>query len=87
MNIPFNCWSSARIEQGKKFCTSRHKKYLDDKRVEWISPLLKWGFIKKYLWQLEGADSPEELQEVIESIYHRKVEDTEMFYIHFGDFK
>ena len=87
MIIPFNVWSKERIVQGRKFCTSRHKKYGQDKRVEWISPLLKWGFIKKYFWQLEGANSPEELQEVIESIYHRKVEDTEMFYVHFGDFK
>ena len=48
---------------------------------------MDFGYIKKYLWKLEGADSPEELQQVIEDIYKRKVPDDEMFYVHFGDFR
>ena len=84
--IPFNSWSRERIKQGRKFCTSRHNKYIHDKRVEWISPLLEWGFIKKYFWRLEGADSPEELQQVIEKIFNRFVSDKEGFYVHFGNF-
>ena len=85
--IPFNAWSQERIKQDRKFCTSRHKKYPNDERVAWITPKLEWGFIRKHLWQTEGADSPEELQEVIIKIYHRKVPDDELFYVHFGDFR
>jgi len=68
-------------------CTSRHKKYSKDKRVYYITPKLQWWFIKKFLWEEEGADSPEELQEVIEDILNRKVPDAELFHVHFGDFK
>ena len=85
--IPFNNWSQERIKEGRKFCTSRHTKYEDDPRVRYISDAVTWGFIKKYLWQMEGANSPEELQEVIESIYKRKVTDAEPFYFHIGDFR
>lgn len=85
--IPFNQWSKARIEQGRKFCTSRHKAYKFDERVAWITPKLEWGFIKKYLWQVEGANSPIELQMVIDAIYKRKVSNDEMFFVHFGDFR
>lgn len=84
--IPFNDWSKERIEQGKKICTSRHKKYWKDLRVTWISPKLPWWFIRTYLWKEEGANSPEELQAVINSIYKRIVLDNEEFYVHFGDF-
>ena len=84
--IPFNAWSKERILAGKKHCTSRHKMYKDDIAVNWISPMLPWWFIKKYLWQAEGANSPEELQEVINSIYKRVVPEGELFYVHFGNF-
>jgi len=86
--IPFNKWSKARIKLGKKKGTARHKKYLNDPRVLWISPKLPWWFIKKYLWRDEGAFSPEELQQVIDEIYGRRVPDDEEFYWHyFGDLK
>jgi len=85
--IPFNEWSRERIAQGRKRCTSRHKRYPNDPRVTWISPKLPWWFIREHLWREEGADSPEELQKVIESIYKRPVPDDEEFYFHFGEFK
>jgi hypothetical protein len=84
--IPFNDWSKKAIKRGHKFMTSRHKKYLKDSRVKAILPKTEWGFIRDNYWYIEGAESPEELQEVIESIYKRKVEDTEMFYPHIGDY-
>ena len=86
-DLPFNGWSRERIGQGRKVCTSRHNRYSDDKRVVWISPKLKWEFIREYLWQLEGANSKEELQEVIEDVYKRRVPDDELFYVHFGNFQ
>lgn len=85
--IPFNEWSKERIKKGAKECTSRHKRYTKDTRVTWISPKLPFWFIRTYLWKAEGADSPEELQEVVDKIYGRLVQDTEEFYVHFGDFK
>ena len=86
MTLPFNSWSKARIKQGKKICTSRKKK-CDDPRVYYITPKLPLWFIKKYLFQPEGADSPEELQRVINGIFRRTVEEHEEFYVHFGNFK
>jgi hypothetical protein len=85
--IPFNDWSKERIRQGRKFCTSRHKKYLHDERVLCIIPKVPWHIVRTFFWQAEGANSPEELQQVIEDIYKRKVEDDEIFHVHFGDFK
>jgi hypothetical protein len=85
--IPFNKWSKARIELGMKECTSRHKRYTKDKRVYYISPKLPFWFIKEFLWKAEGANSPEELQEVMNSIYHRLVPAEEEFYVHCGHFK
>ena len=85
--IPFTEWSRERIAQGRKTCTSRHKRYTKDPRVYFISRKLPWGWIKKEYWKQEGADSSEELQEVIEKIYRRKVLDTEKFYVHYGNFK
>lgn len=85
--IPFNDWSRERINQGRKFCTSRHKRYSKDERVFQILPRMKWGIIRDNLYTLEGADSPEELQTVIESIMKREVPDSELFYVHFGDYR
>lgn len=84
--IPFNEWSKKAIKKGHKFMTSRHKKYLKDTRVKTILPKTEWGFIRDNYWWLEGAESPEELQQIIESIYKRKVEDNEMFFPHIGDY-
>lgn len=85
--IPFNTWSKERIRQGKKTSTARHKKYIDDPRVNRITPKLPWWLIRDYFWKYEGADSPEELQTVIDGIYKRHVGDHEEFYLHFGDYK
>lgn len=84
--IPFNNWSLQRIYEGRKTCTSRKKKYVDDERVVYITPKMPWRIIKNYMWQAEGANSPEELQEVIELIHGRHVPDYEQFFVHFGDF-
>ena len=85
--ILFNTWSKERIKQGRKYMTSRHEQYKKDPRVKLILPSTNWGFIRDNWFGIEGADSREELQQVIESIYKRKVPDDEMFYPHIGDFK
>jgi hypothetical protein len=84
--IPFNDWSKGRIAKGRKICTSRHKRYPKDPRVAYITPKLPFWFIKEYLWGAEGADSPEELQRVVDEIYNRIVPEDEKFYVHFGNF-
>ena len=85
--IPFNDWSKERIKEGRKFCTSRHFKYISDEKVEYITEKLPWGLIRRLMWQTEGANSPEELQKIIEEIYKRPVKDDENFFVHFGDFR
>ena len=62
--------------------TSRRMKYEDDYRIKYITPALPWWFIRDFLYEPEGAESPEELQRVINQIFRRKVEDDEMFYVH-----
>ena len=85
--IPFNDWSKERIAEGRKICTSRHKKYLHDDRVTYITPKLPLWFIKKYLWRDEGAYHELELEKVMFDIYGRHIPNDEMFYVHFGEFK
>ena len=83
--IPFNAWSKRRIAEGRKFCTSRSKIYKDDRVIGIVN--MPWGIIKKYLYEAEGADSPEELQKVIDMIHRKVVPDDKMFWVHFGNFK
>lgn len=85
--LPFNRWSRERIKQGRKFCTSRKRKWLKAPRVTYITPKLPWWFIRTYLWRPEGADSPEELQKIVDEIFKRKIEASEEFYVHFGQFR
>ena len=83
--IPFNKWSRERIKQGRKFATSRKRKY-DDPRVL-FRVHLPWGIIKEYFWKSEGADSPEELQKEINKIFGRDMGNHESFWLHIGDFR
>ena len=84
-NLPFNSWSRERILQGRKSCTSRHRLYDDPLVTHTVH--LTWEWIKRFHWEAEGADSPEELQQVIEKIMRRKVPDDELFFVHFFDNK
>lgn len=81
--MKFNAWSKKRIKEGRKFLTSRKEPHYDDEHILEVLPHpLPWWFIKRYLWRDEGADSPEELQKVINQIFRRKVKNEEMFYVH-----
>lgn len=82
--IPFNGWSLEQIREGRKISTARHKRYTKDERVLGISQKMPWGVIRDYFYHWEGADSPGELQQVIEQIYKRPVPDEELFYLHIG---
>lgn len=82
--LKFNAWSQRRIREGRKFCTSRNYQVLDENVLGMV--MLPWWFIKGHLYSLEGADSPEELQRVINQIQRRIVGDNEFFWVHFGEF-
>jgi hypothetical protein len=48
--------------------------------------MLPWWFIRDRLYAIEGADSPDELQGVMNQVQRRIVGNKEMFWVHFGDF-
>lgn len=80
--MKFNRWSLKRIREGKKTLTSRRNRHETDPVVEGIvGPLPLW-FIKRYLYRAEGAESPDELQRVINQVSRRKVHDLEDFFVH-----
>ena len=83
--MKFNAWSRERIERGTKTITSRKEKHLNDPDVAFILGKLPWHIIRDYLYVAEGADSPKELQEVIDKIFARRgypVADDEEFWVH-----
>ena len=80
--MKFNKWSMDRIRAGRKKLTSRKEAYrLDPDVIQIVGPL-PWGFIRRFLYRDEGADSPEELQRVINQIFRREVGSEEEFYVH-----
>ena len=83
--LSFNKWSKERIKAGKKWCTSRTKIY-NDPRVK-CTLSIPLGYVKKYLWELEGADSPEEFEKVWRSIFRGKFVAGKIVIVHFGDFR
>lgn len=83
--LPFNKWSRERIKQGKKLCTSRSERYADS-RVEFVFAAPLW-FVKKYLWRDEGANSPEEFEEVWKNIHRGIFDAGRIVYVHYGNFK
>ena len=82
--MKFNEWSKARIECGRKVITSRKKPHYNDPDVAFILGRLPWGIIRDRLYIPEGAETPKELQEVIDKIFARRgypVADDEEFYV------
>ena len=81
----FNTWSRKKLELGVKRLTSRSNSHDADRDVKYVVGPLPWKFIREFLYREEGADSPEELQEVIDTIFARRgypVADNEEFYVH-----
>ena len=83
--ILFNRWSRERINQGRKFATSRTRKWADS-RVVMVLRLPLW-FVRDFLWQVEGADSPEEFEKVWRSIFRGRFDKDKIVFTHFGDFR
>ncbi|MDD3492291.1 MAG: hypothetical protein PHZ19_02180 [Candidatus Thermoplasmatota archaeon] len=79
-SIPFNGWSRQALLERGKMCTSRRerkKEYgevgdyfyvVDRHRIKAILRLPLW-FVKEFLYQTEGARSPEEFVAVWETIH------------------
>lgn len=84
--MKFNAWSRKKIREGKKTLTSRRVRYTDDPDIEFVlEHPLPWWFIREFLYRDEGADSPYELQKVINRIFRRQVHKDELFYVHVLD--
>jgi hypothetical protein len=80
--MKFNAWSKKRIRNGTKILTSRKARYCSDPAVYCSFGPFPWWFIKRFLYRDEGAESPEELQRIINQIFRRTVQDHELFYVH-----
>ena len=83
--MKFNAWSKARIQARRKVITSRKEPHYNDPDVAFILGKLPWEIIRDRLYIPEGADTPKELQEVINKIFARRgypVTDDEEFYVH-----
>jgi len=86
--MKFNAWSRERIQADRKIITSRKEPHYNDPDVYCILGHLPWGIIRDRLYIPEGADTPKELQEVIDKIFARRgypVADDEEFYVHVLD--
>ena len=80
--MKFNAWSRKKLELGVKRLTSRTSSQEADRDVEYVVGPLPWKFIRDFLCREEGADSPEELQRVINQIFRQIVPDDRLFYVH-----
>lgn len=82
--LSFNKWSQERIDQGRKICTSRNSEHNDN--CVYLILRLPLSVVRDYLWKEEGADSPEEFEQVWCDIYG-KFHGDRLVFCHFGDFK
>jgi len=82
--LPFNAWSNERIKQGRKKCTSRNRKW-NDQRVTKIEERTLRD-VRDNLWREEGADSPEEFEKVWRQIHRGKFDPEKTVFVHWGDF-
>lgn len=92
VNIPFNAWSRSRLKQCIKVCTSRNRKYgepgdtfmVDGKHYEIKLVLnLQLWFVRDFLYSLEGAESPDEFENVWKGIYYGRFDANKYVWTHF----
>jgi len=84
--LTFNKWSKERIALGRKFCTSRSKNYGSDPRVKFVVDI-QLKYVRDFLFQTEGADSPEEFEKVWRSLHRGRFNQEDYVVVHFGDFR
>lgn len=83
--LPFTRWSRQRIAQGRKWATTRTRKFYDPRVVLCFE--IELGRVRDEFWQIEGADSPEEYEKVWRSLHRGHYRGNRWVYIHFGDFR
>ena len=88
INIPFTDWSKEHIRYGLKCATTRTKKYgnkgdyfyVDDIKYRLVEvKKLRLSFITYYLYDKEGAESPEEFIKVWNEIHPIKGYEEQQF--------
>jgi len=92
VTIKMNDWSASRTFGGFKICTSRAEPKCDVGDIfpveysgmkKYYKVLDIWevdkNFISKFLWRLEGAESPQEILQILNGIYPDKL----ILYVHF----
>ena len=91
--IPFNDWSNERLQAGRKFATSRNKKYGSPgdtfEAIGWRWKIVSvqripLKFVSNYLYEIEGSDSPMEFISVWDDIHPVKQYDPDhLVWVHF----
>ena len=81
INIPFNKWSEDRLREGRKYCTSRNKRYGvvgdtfratgKDWRLVSVQKMTL-GMVATHLYEMEGADTPIDFIAVWDDIHPYK---------------
>ena len=87
INIPFNEWSKERLYDERKCATSRNKKYgvvgdwfevvfkdRNESRKYQLIDVIKTKLIsvRDFAWKSEGADNPEDFEQVWNDIHPKK---------------
>lgn len=81
IKIPFNSWSRTRLISGKKYATSRNKRYgevgdtFEAVGMRYVIRGVCWlplWFVGSDLFESEGCDSPSEFVDVWNAIHPRK---------------
>ena len=93
VDIPFNDWSKERLLAGRKFATSRNKKYgcvgdfFEAFGWRWKITSVKkipLKIVSCYLYEIEGSDTPMEFISIWDEIHPIKKYDPEhMVWVHF----
>ena len=93
INIPFNAWSKDKLNKVIKCATSRTKQYgekgnyfmVDGRtyQIEFIVELPLW-FVKHFLYETEGCETPDEFEVVWCKIHPVKgFDSSQIVYYHF----
>ena len=94
IEIPFNAWSKDKLQKKKKRCTSRNHVYgiegdvfIVEDKYYMIKHIIKLplSFVRDFLYELEGADSPGDFVNVWNAIPRHRFNENNLVWVHFFD--